>query len=122
MQDEDTARFHDPKQAYPKVLFRSSHFIDKLCYEGPNGAKVYKYDNVRRWTRKHLKHQLPHYHGLRHLDKMIAPVHLGNHWVCTHASQHRLCNTAHTWLKVTTGAFNADGCGGQLSGPANRIL
>jgi Ulp1 protease family, C-terminal catalytic domain len=78
-QDRDTAWLHRPELGKPKVLFMSSHFVSKLCQE----AGGYDYSKVQRWTtaRKLRRINITHYTGIKDVDKIIVPVHLGNHWV-----------------------------------------
>lgn len=57
----------------------NSHFVAKLCQE----AGGYNYSNVRRWTRpaRLRSSGIAHYASVADVDKVIVPVHLGNHWV-----------------------------------------
>ena len=79
LQDRDTLRRNLESDAAPKCLYMSSHFVSKLCQE--RGG--YNYENVRRWMgeKKLRRIGLSHIGGLKDLDKVIVPVHLGNHWV-----------------------------------------
>ena len=58
----------------------SCHFMDKLLLYSGN----YDYELVRRWTRSNKLKSIGvrHYGGIMDVDKVIIPVHLGNHWVC----------------------------------------
>jgi Ulp1 family protease len=62
-----------------RCLFMNSHFLAKLCQE-PGG---YDYSKVKRWTaaRKLKSLAVDYYSGIEDLDKLVLPVHLGNHWV-----------------------------------------
>lgn len=77
LQDRDQEWCKVSDSPYPKVLFMNSHFVAKLCQE----VGGYQYKNVSRWTRAtKLKSNLA-YSGIADLDKVVVPVHLGNHWV-----------------------------------------
>lgn len=78
LQDRDQEWCKDPDSPYPKTLLMNSHFLAKLCQE----ADGYQYKNVARWTRaSRLKANQLNYSGIKDLDKVVVPVHLGNHWV-----------------------------------------
>lgn len=79
VQDRDKRWFQDGSQKRSRCLFMNSHFLAKLCQE-PGG---YDYSKVRRWTadRKRKALAIDYYGGIEDLDKMVLPVHLGNHWV-----------------------------------------
>jgi Ulp1 family protease len=70
----------------------NSHFVSKLCFE--QGG--YDYSKVQRWTsvRRLEAGQLDYFGGIADLDKVIIPVHLGNHWVCLHTSHVSLAAAA----------------------------
>ena len=79
VQDRDKKWFLDGTEKRSRCLFMNSHFLAKLCQE--DGG--YDYSKVRRWTadckRKSLA--IDYYGGIEDLDKVVMPVHLGNHWV-----------------------------------------
>ena len=79
MQDRDSQWLSHPELDKPKVLFMNSHFVTKLCQEGEG----FEYSRVQRWTgaRKLRRIGITHYQGIRDVDKVVVPVHLGNHWV-----------------------------------------
>ncbi|EGC34898.1 hypothetical protein DICPUDRAFT_55498 [Dictyostelium purpureum] len=53
----------------PKCHFFGTFFYTQLC----NGPENYDFSKVKRWTNKV---------DIFSLDKVILPVHLGNHWCC----------------------------------------
>lgn len=78
MQDRDQEWSASVGSPYSRVLFMNSHFLAKLCQE----ASGYQYQNVARWTRAaRLKANQLTYTGIKDVDKVVVPVHLGNHWV-----------------------------------------
>lgn len=79
IQDRDAVWFEMPELDRPKVLYMNSCFFTKLCQE----AGGYIYSNVQRWTtaRKLRQIGVDRYQGIRDVDKVVIPVHLGNHWV-----------------------------------------
>ncbi|KAK5582421.1 hypothetical protein RB653_004006 [Dictyostelium firmibasis] len=52
---------------FPKCHFFNTFFYPKLC----NDNHTYNYEKVRRWTARV---------NLFEMDKIIIPIHLGNHW------------------------------------------
>ncbi|KAN0022515.1 hypothetical protein ACTFIU_004709 [Dictyostelium citrinum] len=52
---------------FPKCHFFNTFFYPKLC----NDNGTYNYEKVRRWTARV---------NLFEMDKIIIPIHLGNHW------------------------------------------
>lgn len=79
MQDRDARWCEQPELGKPRVLFMTSHFVTKMCQE----AGGYDYAKVQRWTgaRKLKRIGAGRYGGIRDVDKVVVPVHLGNHWV-----------------------------------------
>ncbi|KAM9983118.1 hypothetical protein ACTFIZ_005714 [Dictyostelium cf. discoideum] len=53
--------------SFPKCHFFNTFFYPKLC----NDNHTYNYEKVRRWTARI---------NLFEMDKIIIPIHLGNHW------------------------------------------
>eukprot|EP00892_Ulva_mutabilis_P008029 jgi/Ulvmu1/5599/UM023_0136.1 len=79
LQDRDQEWCASSDSSHARVLFMNSHFLAKLCQE----ATGYQYSNVARWTRAtRLKSNQLTYTGIKDLDKVVVPVHLGNHWTC----------------------------------------
>lgn len=78
LQDRDTWYLKHPSLCKPKVIFMNSHFTAKLLERDE-----YDYKKVQRWTSTAKLHRvgLEHYAGIKDVDKVVMPVHLGNHWV-----------------------------------------
>jgi hypothetical protein len=88
-QDRDADWFEQPELDRAKVLYMNSCFITKLCQE----VGGYNYSNVQRWTapRKLRRIGVDRYQGIRDVDKVVIPVHLGNHWVWQRFPLQRRC-------------------------------
>lgn len=77
LQERDM-RWHKGGKDMPRCWFAPTFFLNKLFLD-----QGYSYDSVRRWTmpKKFQLVKLP-YTSIFELDKVILPVHLGNHWTC----------------------------------------
>ncbi|KAK9901672.1 hypothetical protein WJX75_007814 [Coccomyxa subellipsoidea] len=63
----------------PRCHFFNSFFVNKLYKD----THAYSYKAVQRWTLpKKLKMQNQQSESILDLERVIVPVHLGNHWTC----------------------------------------